>query len=156
VNGRGLETMKAVIQRASNASVTVNGAESGSIDHGLVVLLGVTHDDTPEDADYLVNKLVNLRIFDDQDGKMNRSLKDVSGQVLSISQFTLYADTRKGRRPNYLNAAKPEQANDLYQYVNQQIEQQGVQVETGEFGEMMQVQLTNSGPVTIILDTDDK
>lgn len=148
--------MKAVIQRAKDASVTVNGSTAGAIDHGLVVLLGVTHDDTEKDADYLVNKLVHLRIFDDEHGKMNQSLKDVSGKVLSISQFTLYADTRKGRRPNYLNAAKPEQANGLYQYVNQQIEQHDIQVETGEFGEMMQVNLTNSGPVTIILDSDDK
>ncbi|TFJ94017.1 D-aminoacyl-tRNA deacylase [Lentibacillus salicampi] len=148
--------MRAVIQRARGASVTVNESTAGTIDHGLVVLVGVTHDDTREDADYLVHKLVHLRIFDDQDGKMNLSLKDVAGKVLSISQFTLYADTRKGRRPNYLNAAGPEQANELYHYFNQQVEQQDIHVETGEFGEMMQVQLTNSGPVTIILDTDDK
>ncbi|QKY69553.1 D-aminoacyl-tRNA deacylase [Lentibacillus sp. CBA3610] len=148
--------MKAVIQRSGQASVTVNESTTGAIDHGLVVLLGVTHDDTEEDADYLVNKLVHLRIFDDENGKMNRSLKDISGKVLSISQFTLYADTRKGRRPSYLDAAKPEQANELYQYFNQQIEQQQIQVETGEFGEMMHVRLTNSGPVTIILDSHER
>ncbi|WP_010531094.1 D-aminoacyl-tRNA deacylase [Lentibacillus jeotgali] len=148
--------MKAVIQRAADASVTVGGTETGAIDHGLVVLLGVTHDDTKEDADYLVNKLVHLRIFDDENGKMNHSLKDVAGEVLSISQFTLYADTKKGRRPNYMNAAKPDQANELYQYFNQLIAQHDIHVKTGEFGEMMQVRLTNSGPVTIILDSDDK
>lgn len=148
--------MKAVIQRAADASVTVNGAETGAIDHGLVVLLGVTHDDTKQDADYLVSKLIHLRIFDDENGKMNRSLKDVSGNVLSISQFTLYADTRKGRRPSYINAAKPDLANELYQYFNEQIAHHDIHVQTGEFGEMMQVCLTNSGPVTIILDTDDK
>src|SRR5699024_99209 len=148
--------MKAVIQRAADASVTVNGAETGAIDHGLVVLLGVTHDDTKQDADYLVSKLIHLRIFDDENGKMNRSLLDVSGNVLSISQFTLYADTRKGRRPSYINAAKPDLANELYQYVNEQIAHHDIHVQTGEFGEMMQVCLTNSGPVTIILDTDDK
>ncbi|SFA69297.1 D-tyrosyl-tRNA(Tyr) deacylase [Lentibacillus halodurans] len=148
--------MKVVIQRAEQASVTVNDSTIGAIDYGLVVLLGVTHDDTAEDADYLVNKLVHLRIFDDEDGKMNRSLKDVSGKVLSISQFTLHADTRKGRCPNYMNAAKPELANELYDYFNQQIKQHDIQVETGEFGQMMQVQLTNSGPVTLILDSHDR
>ncbi|GGJ83931.1 putative D-aminoacyl-tRNA deacylase-like protein [Lentibacillus kapialis] len=148
--------MKAVIQRAADASVTVNGSETGAIGHGLVVLLGVTHEDAEQDADYLVNKLVHLRIFDDENGKMNRSLKDVSGEVLSISQFTLYADTRKGRRPSYLHAARPDHANELYQYFNQLIVRHDIHVKTGEFGEMMKVQLTNSGPVTIILDTDDK
>ncbi|TRM08739.1 D-tyrosyl-tRNA(Tyr) deacylase [Lentibacillus cibarius] len=148
--------MKAVIQRAIDANVTVDGTETGAIDYGLVVLAGVTHDDTEEDADYLADKLVNLRIFDDENGKMNHSLKETGGKVLSISQFTLYADTRKGRRPNYLNAAKPEQAASLYDYLNQRIEQHGIAVETGEFGAMMNVQLTNSGPVTIILDTKDR
>ncbi|ALX48178.1 D-aminoacyl-tRNA deacylase [Lentibacillus amyloliquefaciens] len=148
--------MKAVIQRSEGASVTVEGSTTGAIEHGLVVLLGVTHDDDEEDADYLANKLVHLRIFDDENGKMNKSLQDEAGKVLSISQFTLYADTRKGRRPNYLNAAKPDQANELYQYFNQQVQQHGIEVETGQFGGMMQVQLTNSGPVTIILDSHDK
>ncbi|MFB4166578.1 D-aminoacyl-tRNA deacylase [Virgibacillus sp. JSM 102003] len=148
--------MKAVIQRANNASVSVEEDVVGKIDNGFVVLLGVTHEDTEEDAAYLVNKLVNLRVFEDENEKMNLSLKDVSGQVLSISQFTLFADTRKGRRPNFLDAAKPEHANKLYQYFNQLVEQQGVRIETGEFGEMMNVQLTNQGPVTIILDSNDK
>ncbi|GAB4073338.1 D-tyrosyl-tRNA(Tyr) deacylase [Barrientosiimonas marina] len=145
--------MKAVIQRARDASVTVNESVVGAINHGLVVLLGVTHEDTETDADYLVNKLVNLRIFSDEDGKMNHSLKDISYDVLSISQFTLYADTRKGRRPNYLQAAKPEQARALYDYFNEQIKAHHVDVKTGEFGEEMQIQLTNDGPVTIILDS---
>ncbi|MGP4107166.1 D-aminoacyl-tRNA deacylase [Virgibacillus sp. L01] len=148
--------MKAVIQRSNNAKVSVEEDVVGEIDNGFVVLLGVTHEDTEEDAVYLVNKLVNLRVFEDENEKMNLSLKDVSGQVLSISQFTLYADTRKGRRPNFLNAAKPDHANKLYQHFNQLVEQQGVRVETGEFGEMMNVQLTNQGPVTIILDSNDK
>ncbi|MFD2759521.1 D-aminoacyl-tRNA deacylase [Lentibacillus juripiscarius] len=148
--------MKAVIQRALDANVTVNGTETGAIEQGMVVLLGVTHDDTEEDADYLADKLIHLRVFEDNNGKMNDSLKDVGGQVLSISQFTLYADTRKGRRPNYLKAAKPEQAEALYDYFNERVRQQGINVETGEFGEMMHVQLTNAGPVTIILDSKDR
>lgn len=148
--------MKAVIQRANNASVSVEEDVVGEIDNGFVVLLGVTHEDTEEDAVYLVNKLINLRVFEDENEKMNLSLKDVSGQVLSISQFTLYADTRKGRRPNFLDAAKPDHANKLYQHFNQLVEQQGVHVVTGEFGEMMNVKLTNQGPVTIILDSNDK
>ncbi|RYG74792.1 D-tyrosyl-tRNA(Tyr) deacylase [Lentibacillus lipolyticus] len=148
--------MRAVIQRALDANVTVDGSETGAIDQGLVVLLGVTHDDSEEDADYLADKLIHLRIFDDENGKMNDSLRDVGGKVLSISQFTLYADTSKGRRPNYLKAAKPGQAEELYDYFNQRIRQQGIEVETGVFGEMMNVQLTNAGPVTILLDSQDK
>lgn len=148
--------MKVVIQRAKNASVTVNEKVIGNIEHGLALLVGVTHDDTLEDAQYIVNKLVNLRIFEDDEGKMNLSLKDVKGSVLSISQFTLYADTRKGRRPSFINAAKPDQANELYKQFNQLIEDEGIPVETGEFGAMMCVQLTNEGPVTIIIDSKDK
>src|SRR5699024_4891252 len=110
--------MKAVIQRAKQASVTVEDQVIGRIDHGVVVLLGVTHEDTPEDVDYLVNKIVNLRIFADEHGKMNLSLKDVKGSMLSISQFTLYGDTRKGRRPHFLMAAKPGHARELYQQFN--------------------------------------
>ncbi|WP_164668510.1 D-aminoacyl-tRNA deacylase [Virgibacillus doumboii] len=148
--------MKAVIQRANSSSVSVEGEIVGEIDHGFVILLGVTHDDTEEDALYLVNKLVHLRIFEDENEKMNLSLKDVSGKVLSISQFTLFADTRKGRRPNFLEAAKPDHADKMYRHFNQLIEEQDVRVETGKFGEMMNVQLTNQGPVTIILDSKDK
>lgn len=148
--------MKAVIQRAKDASVTAGEEVTGQIDDGFVVLLGVTHEDTIEDARYLVNKLVNLRIFEDENEKMNLSLIDVGGSVLSISQFTLYGDTRKGRRPNFLNAAKPDQANELYEAFNQLIREQDITVETGQFGAMMDVQFTNAGPVTLILDSKDK
>ncbi len=148
--------MKAVIQRGRNASVTVEGETTGSIDEGLVVLLGVTHDDTEEDAKYLADKITNLRIFEDDQGKMNLSLKDQEGQMLSISQFTLYGDCRKGRRPSFQNAAKPEPASELYEIFNGYVRDQGVPVETGAFGEMMDVQLTNVGPVTLILESKDR
>jgi len=145
--------VKAVIQRAKNASVTIDERVAGAIDDGFVILLGVTHEDTIEDVNYLVNKIVNLRIFEDETGKMNLSLKDTNGSILSISQFTLYADTRKGRRPSFTGAAKPEQANELYDTFNQALRNQEVHVETGEFGAMMDVQFTNVGPVTIIIDS---
>ncbi|MBU5466497.1 D-tyrosyl-tRNA(Tyr) deacylase [Virgibacillus sp. MSJ-26] len=148
--------MKVVVQRAKDASVKVEDETIGKIANGLVLLVGVTHEDTVEDAKYLVNKITNMRIFEDKDGKMNLSLKDVGGSVLSISQFTLYADTRKGRRPSFVKAAPPEQANDLYEQFNEMIEKEGVTVEIGKFGAMMDVQLTNVGPVTIILDSVDK
>lgn len=148
--------MKVVIQRAKDASVNVEDETIGKITNGLVLLVGVTHEDTIEDAKYLVNKVINLRIFEDQDDKMNLSLKDVGGSVLSISQFTLYADTRKGRRPSFVKAAPPEQANNLYEQFNELIEKEGIPVEIGKFGAMMDVQLTNVGPVTIILDSADK
>lgn len=148
--------MKAVIQRARDASVTIDGEVTGAIDHGLVVLLGVTHDDTMEDVKYVVNKIINLRIFEDENEKMNLSLKDIGGSILSISQFTLYADTRKGRRPSFVNAAKPDLANELYEEFNEELRKENIHVETGEFGAMMDVRLTNSGPVTIIIDSKDK
>lgn len=148
--------MKAVIQRTTNASVTIDGSVVGEIDHGLVVLLGVTHEDTEQDVNYLVNKIINLRIFEDENEKMNLSLKDTEGSILSISQFTLYADTRKGRRPSFVHAAKPDEANRLYESFNEALRQEGIHVETGEFGAMMDVNLTNNGPVTIIIDSKDK
>ncbi|WP_373892906.1 D-aminoacyl-tRNA deacylase [Virgibacillus natechei] len=148
--------MKAIIQRTTNASVTVNGKTVGEIEYGFVVLLGVTHDDNIEDVNFLVNKIIHLRVFEDENGKMNLSLKDVAGSILSISQFTLYGDTRKGRRPNFLQAAKPDQANELYHQFNQLLRDQEIPVETGKFGEMMDVRLTNSGPVTFILDSKEK
>jgi D-tyrosyl-tRNA(Tyr) deacylase len=147
--------MKAIVQRAKDARVTVCEKIVGEIDNGYVVLLGVTHEDTQDDAEYLVNKIVHLRVFEDENGKMNLSLLDVEGAVLSISQFTLFADTRKGRRPNYMQAAKPDHANDLYEKFNQLVREQGVTVETGIFGEMMDVTFTNAGPVTITLDSKD-
>ncbi|GGN55228.1 MULTISPECIES: D-aminoacyl-tRNA deacylase [Oceanobacillus] len=148
--------MKAVIQRTTNASVTIDGSVVGEIDHGLVVLLGVTHEDTEQDVNYLVNKIINLRIFEDENEKMNLSLKDAEGSILSISQFTLYADTRKGRRPSFVHAAKPDVANRLYESFNEALRQEGIHVETGEFGAMMDVNLTNNGPVTILIDSKDK
>lgn len=147
--------MRAVIQRARNARVTVDQKVIGQIDHGFVILLGVTHEDTEKDIDTLVNKIIHLRIFEDEEGKMNRSLFDTKGSILSISQFTLYADTRKGRRPSFVKAAKPDYADELYQLFNRKLKEAGVHVETGKFGAMMDVQLTNVGPVTIILETKD-
>ncbi|WP_079530377.1 D-aminoacyl-tRNA deacylase [Halobacillus hunanensis] len=148
--------MRAVIQRAVNASVEVEEQQTGAIHEGLVVMLGVTHEDTEEDARYLANKIPHLRIFEDEDGKMNHSLHDVKGGLLSISQFTLYGDTRKGRRPNFMEAAKPDIANQLYERFNEMVKGEGIKVETGAFGAMMNVQLTNSGPVTLILDSKNR
>lgn len=147
--------MKAVLQRAKHASVTVDHSVIGQIDNGLVILLGVTHDDTIDDINFLVKKIINLRIFEDEEGKMNLSLKDVGGEILSISQFTLYGDTSKGRRPNFLQSAKPDQAKALYEQFNQILSDNGISVETGVFGAMMDVQLTNHGPVTFILDSKE-
>lgn len=148
--------MKAVVQRAADASVQVEGQNVGSIKQGLVVLLGVTHEDTEEDARYLAKKIPYLRIFEDDNQKMNLSLIDVEGSMLSISQFTLYGDCRKGRRPNFMGAAKPQLAEGLYETFNEMVESEGVAVETGEFGEMMNVQLTNVGPVTLVIDSKER
>lgn len=145
--------MRIVVQRSKEASVTVNGETVGSIDKGLVLLVGITHDDTEEDAAFLADKVVNLRIFEDDDNKMNLSLLDVGGSILSVSQFTLYGDCRKGRRPNFMAAAKPAYAHELYQRFNELLRSKGVQVETGEFGAMMDVQLINDGPVTLLLES---
>ena len=145
--------MRIVVQRSKNASVTVNEKVIGEIEKGLVLLVGVTHDDTIDDANYLADKIVNLRIFEDGNGKMNLSLLDVGGSILSISQFTLYGDCRKGRRPNFMAAAKPEEALNLYKYFNTVLSEKNVVVETGEFGADMDVALINDGPVTLILDS---
>jgi len=145
--------MRAVIQRVSSASVKVGDEIVGSIDTGLMVLLGVTHSDTESDADFLVDKIINLRIFDDSQGKMNLSLVDVKGSLLVVSQFTLYADARRGRRPSYTDAARPEMANALYEYFVAKSRESGTNVETGTFQAMMDVSLVNSGPVTILLDS---
>jgi D-aminoacyl-tRNA deacylase len=145
--------MKVVLQRSKEASVTVAAEVTGQIHSGFVLLVGITHGDTEEDAGYLADKVVNLRVFEDEDGKMNHSLLDVKGEILSISQFTLYGDCRKGRRPNFMGAAKPDQALRLYECFNKLLREKGVQVETGVFGEMMDVKLTNDGPVTLILES---
>jgi len=148
--------MRAVIQRAKRASVAVSSEVVGAIDKGLVVLLGVTHDDTEGDAAYLAEKIAHLRIFEDEDGKMNRSLLEVDGAVLSVSQFTLYGDCRKGRRPNFMAAAKPDRALPLYEAFNAFLREKGIHVETGVFGAMMDVSLINDGPVTLIIDSGEK
>ena len=147
--------MKVVLQRSKKASVTVKGNVTGSIDSGLVLLVGVTHDDTEQDAKWLAEKIVHLRIFEDASGKMNESLLDRGGAVLSVSQFTLYGDCKKGRRPNFMKAAGSEQAKELYETFNELLRAQGVSVETGVFGAMMDVSLVNDGPVTLILDTKE-
>ncbi len=148
--------MKAVIQRVSQASVEVDGKVIGKIGTGLVVLLGIAEDDEKADADYLVDKIINMRIFGDAEGKMNLSLKDVGGEMLAISQFTLYASTRKGRRPSFTHAAPPETAIPLYEYFLQQIETNGISLARGIFGAMMLVKIFNDGPVTIILESKDR
>lgn len=148
--------MRIVLQRAKNAAVSVEGNVIGKISYGVVLLVGVTHEDTEEDAAYLANKVAHLRIFEDDEGKMNHSLLERSGEVLSVSQFTLYGDTRKGRRPSFIQAAKPEQAKQLYERFNDLLREQGLTVETGQFGAMMEVSFTNDGPVTLILDSNDR
>ncbi|MDM5330890.1 D-aminoacyl-tRNA deacylase [Neobacillus sp. CF12] len=145
--------MRVVVQRSKNAKVTVNGEITGQISKGLVLLVGVTHQDKEEDAAFLADKITNLRIFEDDAGKMNLSLLDVGGEILSVSQFTLYGDCRKGRRPNFMEAARPEQANPLYEYFNGLLREKGIKVETGIFGAMMDVELINDGPVTLIVES---
>lgn len=145
--------MKAVIQRSKQANVRVNNEIIGEIDHGFVVLLGISADDTLDDVKVIVQKLINLRIFEDEAAKMNLSLLDVNGSVLSISQFTLYADVRKGRRPNFMKAAHPTIAEPLYNQFNELLKAENIDVQTGEFGAMMDVSIVNAGPVTITIET---
>jgi len=145
--------MRAVVQRVSRAKVTVDGWTCGEIGHGLLVLLGVGREDTEADAAYLAEKVAGLRIFEDSDGKMNRSLQDVAGSVLAVSQFTLYGDVRRGKRPSFDAAAPPELALRLFEFFVQRIQALGLPCETGRFQEMMQVELVNEGPVTILLDS---
>lgn len=148
--------MRALIQRVSHASVTVEGECVGKIEKGLLVLLGVGPQDTEKQADFLAEKCANLRIFVDKNDKMNLSLLDIGGEMLVVSQFTLYADCRKGRRPSFVNAAAPAEADRLYEYFQQSVKNAGVaKVEHGKFGASMQVELLNNGPVTIMLDTDE-
>lgn len=144
--------MRIVIQRAEKAKVSVDGEVVGQIGKGFMVLVGVGPEDTKQNADFLVNKMCNLRVFEDEQGKMNLSIKDVGGQILAISQFTLYADCKKGNRPSFTGAAKPEQANDLYEYFMEEIRKQGIKVEHGIFGAHMKVDFINDGPVTILLE----
>lgn len=145
--------MRAVVQRVSRAKVTVNGWIAGEIGMGLLVLLGVGHEDTEADVNYVAEKIAGLRIFGDQDGKMNRSVLDVGGSVLAVSQFTLYGDVRRGKRPSFDDAAPPEPARRLYELFVEHIRAAGLRCETGRFQEMMQVELVNEGPVTILLDS---
>lgn len=144
--------MKAIVQRVSEANVKVEGKTVGSIDKGFVVLLGVGNEDNKEKADYLIKKITSLRIFKDEADKMNLSLKDVNGEILVISQFTLFADCSRGNRPSFTNAGKPELANELYEYFIEECKKLGFKTEHGVFGADMKVSLTNDGPVTIILE----
>ena len=145
--------MRSVVQRVKQAQVLVEGEVVGSIQEGLLVLLGVGSDDGRNDADYVVDKLVNLRIFEDEHGKMNRSLGDMGGEMLVVSQFTLFGDCRKGRRPSFVAAADPQKAQELYQHVVEHVRAQGIPTATGKFQAMMEVTLTNYGPVTIMIDS---
>jgi D-tyrosyl-tRNA(Tyr) deacylase len=145
--------MRAVVERVSRAKVTVDGWISGEIGMGLLVLLGVGQQDTDTDANYLAEKIAGLRIFEDHDGKMNRSVQEVGGSVLAVSQFTLYGDVRRGKRPSFDAAARPEHARRLYELFVERICEAGLRCETGRFQEMMQVELVNEGPVTILLDS---
>jgi D-aminoacyl-tRNA deacylase len=145
--------MRAVVQRVSRASVKVGEEITGEIAGGLLVLLGVTQEDTEGDADYLAEKIVGLRIFEDEAGKMNLSVQDVGGAVLAVSQFTLFGDVRRGKRPSFDAAARPERARELYEYFVERVRGLGLRCETGRFQEMMEVSLINDGPVTILVDS---
>jgi D-tyrosyl-tRNA(Tyr) deacylase len=145
--------MRAVIQRVKKSSVKAGNEIVGQIGKGLLVLLGVARDDTAKDADYLANKIINLRIFEDPDGKMNRSLLETGGELLVVSQFTLLADCRKGRRPSFIEAAEPQKAADLYETFVDRVREKGVKLQTGRFRAMMEVALINDGPVTLIIES---
>ena len=145
--------MRAVVQRVRQSTVKTDNEIVGQIGSGLLVLLGVAKGDTAKDADYLANKIINLRIFEDEDRKMNRSLLETGGELLAVSQFTLLADCRKGRRPSFIEAAEPEKATDLYETFVNMVRAKGVAVQTGRFGAMMEVALINDGPVTIIIES---
>jgi len=148
--------MRIVLQRVKEAHVDVAGATVGSISTGLLILIGVTSTDTPQDADYLADKVINLRIFPDEEGRMNRSILEVGGTLLVVSQFTLYGDCRKGRRPSFDRAAPPEQARRLYEYFIERLTSRNIIVQTGVFQAEMQIHLVNDGPVTFVLDSPDK
>ena len=145
--------MRIVLQRVAHASVTVDEKVIGKIQRGFLLLVGVTHDDAMEDMEYLVRKIVQMRIFEDEEGKLNRSIQDIGGEILSVSQFTLYADTKKGNRPSFSKAAPGDVAIEMFEQFNGLLRDTGVPVETGQFGADMKVELLNDGPVTILLDS---
>lgn len=146
--------MRVIVQRAQRAAVRIAGETVGQIEQGYMLLVGITHTDTEADADYVATKVAQLRVFEDADGKMNRSILDIAGAILSISQFTLYGDVRHGNRPSFIQAARPEQAEPLYHYFNARLRTEyGLQVETGRFGADMKVDFINDGPVTILIDS---
>ena len=148
--------MKVVLQRVSHASVTVEEKVIGKIQRGFLLFVGVTHDDVMEDMEYLVRKIVQMRIFEDEEGKLNRSIQDIGGEILSVSQFTLYADTKKGNRPSFSKAAPGDVAIDMFEQFNGLLRETGIPVETGQFGADMKVELLNDGPVTILLDSKNR
>ncbi|ANZ61898.1 D-tyrosyl-tRNA(Tyr) deacylase [Secundilactobacillus paracollinoides] len=148
--------MRVVLQRVSEASVAIENKTVGSIQQGYLLLVGAEDTDGTEEIDYLVRKITRLRVFADEAGKMNLSIQDIGGAILSVSQFTLYADTKKGNRPSFVKAGNPEHANKIYEQFNDKLREEGLKVETGEFGADMQVNLVNDGPVTILFDTDNK
>lgn len=145
--------MRVVLQRSGPAAVRVAGLTTGSIEKGYVLLVGVTHLDTEEDAAYLAKKIAGLRLWEDAEEKMNHSILEVGGDILSVSQFTLFGNVKKGRRPSFIEAARPEHAEPLWEYFNRRLEEEGLRVQTGIFGAMMDVELINDGPVTIILES---
>ena len=148
--------MRVVLQRVSHASVTVEEKVIGQIQRGFLLLVGVTHDDTMEDMEYLVRKIVQMRIFEDEEGKLNLSIQDIGGEILSVSQFTLYADTKKGNRPSFSKAAPGDVAIEMFEQFNGLLRDTGIPVETGQFGADMKVELLNDGPVTIQLDSKNR
>ena len=148
--------MRVVLQRVAHASVTVDEKVIGKIQRGFLLLVGVTHDDAMEDMEYLVRKIVQMRIFEDEEGKLNRSIQDIGGEILSVSQFTLYAETKKGNRPSFSKAAPGDVALEMFEQFNGLLRETGVPVETGQFGADMKVELLNDGPVTILLDSKNR
>ena len=148
--------MRVVLQRVSHASVTVEEKVIGQIQRGFLLLVGVTHDDAMEDMEYLVRKIVQMRIFEDEEGKLNRSIQDIGGEILSVSQFTLYADTKKGNRPSFSKAAPGDAAIEMFEQFNGLLRDTGIPVEAGQFGADMKVELLNDGPVTILLDSKNR
>lgn len=147
--------MRALIQRVTEASVTIDGVKTSEIEQGFLILLGVCQGDSEKEVDYLVDKCVGMRIFTDENDKMNLSINDIGGALLVVSQFTLYADCRKGKRPSFINAEKPQRANELYEYFVSKCKEKCENVQTGEFGADMKISLINDGPVTIMLDTEE-